>query len=438
MAKILMYGWEFPPYISGGLGIACHDLTKALTELNEEITFVLPSLKKNKDFETHVDLIDSSNVEFSIKETFENEYENFLTKHNIIKIDSTLRPYHTEKSYLEFLERLYSSEKFSESVDIEARAHKLEISGNYGGDLKDEVFRYAFVAGIIAKRIEHDIIHAHDWLTILAGVEAKKHSGKPLIYHVHALETDRSGKDARNDIYDIERQGMLAADKIIAVSYLTKNSIVKYYGIDPLKIEVVHNAVSKAKSPQRLNNLRKKPEEKIVLFLGRLTYQKGPDYFLEAAAEVIKLDPNIRFVFAGSGDMITRLINRTAQLRLGKNVHFTGFLKRPEVEELFASSDAYIMSSVSEPFGISCLEAILFDVPTIISKQSGVSEVLSSALKVDFWDTKELANKILSVLKYSALQNELKSRAALELKEIQWERSAKHVQDIYNNMLISS
>jgi glycosyltransferase involved in cell wall biosynthesis len=351
---------------------------------------------------------------------------------DIIGVESTLRPYFTEKSYQEFIERLINKGAILEDHQ---NFYKLSLTGQYGPDLISEVFRYAYVAGKIAAKVEHEVIHTHDWLTFLAGVEAKRISGKPLICHVHALETDRSGINVNQQIYEIEKMGLHEADKIIAVSFLTKNNIVNYYGIDPNKIEVVHNAVSKHKSTHRTEYIKKTPDEKLVLFLGRITFQKGPDYFIEAAAKVLKEFPKARFVVAGSGDMMHRLIERTAELKIGRNVHFTGFLKRPEVEELFASSDLYVMSSVSEPFGISCLEAILFDVPVIISKQSGVSEVLSNALKVDFWDVDELANKILNVLSHPALSKELQAQSSEELKHIQWEKSAVKVEDIYKKLV---
>jgi glycosyltransferase involved in cell wall biosynthesis len=432
MTKVLMYGWEFPPYISGGLGIACHDLTKALSEIGTKITFVLPTLQGKTDTNLHLELLSSSDhvIEETQQKTL--SYEEFKERMDIIGIESTLRPYFTEKSYQEFIERLINKGAILEDHQ---NFYKLSLTGQYGPDLISEVFRYAYVAGKIAAKVEHEVIHTHDWLTFLAGVEAKRISGKPLICHVHALETDRSGINVNQQIYEIEKMGLHEADKIIAVSFLTKNNIVNYYGIDPNKIEVVHNAVSKHKSTQRTEYIKKTPDEKLVLFLGRITFQKGPDYFIEAAAKVLKEFPKARFVVAGSGDMMHRLIERTAELKIGRNIHFTGFLKRPEVEELFASSDLYVMSSVSEPFGISCLEAILFDVPVIISKQSGVSEVLSNALKVDFWDVDELANKILNVLTHPALSKELQAQSSEELKHIQWEKSATKVEDIYKKLV---
>ncbi len=427
--KVLMFGWEFPPYISGGLGVACFDLTKALSSLGVDITFVLPSIKTPPAQDLHLNLISSADVQLNYRDTLVS-FEEYLSGVKIVSINSPLRPYLTEDGYLKFLEQyqIYAHESSSD------KSFKLYFSGDYGPNLVAEVFRYAYIAGVIATRTPHDVIHVHDWMTAMAGVEAKKASGKPLIYHVHALETDRSGVHTNKEIYDIEKMGLEFADRIIAVSHFTKASIVKHYNINPDKISVVHNAVSKTKVNKHNEVLHKKPGEKIVLFLGRITFQKGPDYFLEAAAKVLETEKNVRFVIAGYGDMINRLIERTAQLRIGRNVHFTGFLNREEVEEVFSSSDVYVMSSVSEPFGISCLEAVLFDVPVIISKQSGVAEVLNHSLKVDFWDTDELANKIHAVIKYPALQKELLTQASEELRHIQWDKSAHKVIEIYEEL----
>jgi len=424
-----MFGWEFPPHISGGLGVACYDLTKSLSELDVDITFVLPTLKANPDPKLHLKLVSSSDIKLN-RRNVNYSYEDFLAGVNVLKIDSPIRPYITEDGYLKFLEE-YNT-KINTTVSEES--HNLNFSGDYGPNLIAEVFRYSYIAGIISQKTPHDVIHAHDWMTALAGIEARKYSGKPFIYHVHALETDRSGINVNKEIYDLEKYALHSADRIIAVSHFTKNNIVQFYDIDPNKISVVHNAVSRTKVSKKPDLIRKKPDEKIVLFLGRVTFQKGPDYFLEAAAKVLKKNKKVRFVIAGYGDMVNKLVERAAELRIGRNVHFTGFLKREEVEQIFSASDVYVMSSVSEPFGISCLEAVLFDVPVIISKQSGVAEVLSHSLKVDFWDTNELANMIYALLKFPALEKELLTQASEELKHIQWINSAQRVKEIYDDM----
>lgn len=430
--KVLMYGWEFPPFISGGLGIACYDITKSLSELGVTINFVLPSFcGKTSNENKHLKLINSSEVEVTEKELLQ-VAEHFVDNVKLHQIDSLLFPYITEEAYLEQINFI---EKHA-SYDEHSKSYRLNISGNYGKNLLDEVSRYSYISGFIAKEVEHDVIHCHDWMTILAGIEARRHSNKPLIYHVHALETDRSGDNTNPSVYNIEKYGLEQADKIIAVSYFTKNNIVNKYQINPDKIEVVHNAVSKSQ-PKRVNlKLVKKQEgEKLVLFLGRVTHQKGPDYFLEAAAKVLEKEKDITFVIAGNGDMTTRLIERAAELRIGNKVHFTGFLNREEVEALFRASDLYVMPSVSEPFGISSLEAVLYDVPVLMSKQSGVSEVLQNALKVDFWDTHELANQIVAAVNYNGLNKQLIELATEELKNIQWKNSAQKISSIYNMMI---
>jgi glycogen synthase len=429
--KVLMYGWEFPPYISGGLGVACHDITKSLIDLGVKISFVLPSFTGSNNIIKNLNLINSSKIKVSHKELLE-VAEYFNESVNLFKIDTVLRPYITEEGYLEQLAFVKKHTVYDEIT----KSYNLNISGNYGANLLEEVSRYAYVSGFIARDVEHDLIHAHDWMTVLAGIEARRHSGKPLIYHVHALETDRSGSNTNPEVFNIEKYGLAQANIIIAVSEYTKNNIVKYYGINPSKIEVVHNAVSKSVSVKPSSKLVKRLEgQKIILFLGRVTHQKGPDYFLEAAAKVLKQEKNISFVIAGHGDMTMKLIERAAELKIGNKVHFTGFLNREEVEALFQASDAYVMSSVSEPFGISSLEAVLFDVPVIMSKQSGVSEVLHNALKVDFWDIDELANQMVAVVKYPALHKQLMISAAEELKNIQWENSAKKINSIYDRII---
>lgn len=427
--KVLMYGWEFPPFISGGLGVACYDITKALTEIGIQVKFVLPNFPEENlgELDTHVELINSSKVKVYHKELeevisfFKNRIESF-------RVDTPLTPYITEEGYLSQLEAIQAHIEHNPIT----KSYNLNISSNYGKNLIEEVTRYAYVAGFIAKEVEHDLIHCHDWMTVLAGIEAKRHSGKPVIYHVHALETDRSGTNVNQRIYEIERFGLHNVDQIIAVSHYTKNQLIEKYGVDPEKISVVHNAISKVKVNSNVKRkVNKKPNEKIVLFLGRVTFQKGPDYFLEAAAKVCKLNDKVKFVVAGHGDMTHKLIERAAELKLGNKVVFTGFLKRDEVEALFRSADVYVMPSVSEPFGLSSLEAVLFDVPVIMSKQSGVGEVLANALKVDFWDVDELANQIMAVIKYPALNNQLQKAAAEELKTIQWEHSARKIEEIY-------
>lgn len=295
----------------------------------------------------------------------------------------------------------------------------------------EEVSRYALVASSIAQNNSFDVIHAHDWLTYPAGIAAKEITGKPLVIHVHATEFDRSGEHVNQPVYDIERRGMTEADLVITVSNLTRQIVIERYGIDPEKVITVHNAVEPVDRPG-MEGVQKHVREKIVTFLGRVTYQKGPDYFVEAAYKVLQRDPNVRFVMAGSGDLLNRMIRRVAQLKISTKFHFTGFLAGQEVDTMFAMSDVYVMPSVSEPFGISPLEAMRSNVPVVISKQSGVAEVLKHALKVDFWDIDALADAIYGILHYDALRSMFVRYGKAEVDNLKWENAALNVIEVYN------
>jgi glycogen(starch) synthase len=424
-----MFGWEFPPHVSGGLGTACFGMTKALTGLGHEVIFVVPRLKSKND-PSHVALVSASEVPVPVQYVMERDVFHGL---DFRIIHSTLKPYLNEHQYATMPESQDFIHATWEKDRKEEKSYRLfEISEHYGPNLIAEVLRYGKVAGIIAENKTFDVIHAHDWMTIFAGLHARKISGKPLILHIHALEFDRSGDHINQEIYDIERYGMSSADHIIAVSHYTKNTIVNRYGIHPEKITVVHNAVSRAEAGAAYK-VERNIDKKIVLFLGRITFQKGPDYFVEAAARVLKEIPDVTFVMAGAGDMMPRMMKRVAQLRIGKNFHFTGFLQGAEVEQIFTMSDLYVMPSVSEPFGISPLEAMVYDVPVIISRQSGVSEILRHALKIDFWDVKEMANKIIAILKYPALSAEIVERSREEIKNIRWEIAAEKMVTVYQS-----
>jgi glycosyltransferase involved in cell wall biosynthesis len=282
--------------------------------------------------------------------------------------------------------------------------------------------------------MEFDIIHAHDWLTYPAGISAKNISGKPLVVHVHATEFDRSGDNVNQPVYDIERYGMEAADLVITVSNLTRQVVIERYGIPENKVITVHNAVEPVNRPE-LEGVQKKVKEKIVTFLGRVTYQKGPDYFVEAAYKVLQKDPNVRFVMAGSGDLFHRMVRRIARLKMGTRFHFTGFLSGAEVDRMFAMSDVYVMPSVSEPFGISPLEAMRSNVPVVISKQSGVAEVLRHAVKVDFWDIDAMADAIYGILNYDGLRKMFVSYGKTEVDNLKWDNAALKIIDVYNEAL---
>jgi len=397
-----MFGWEFPPYNSGGLGTACYGLTKGLNNQNIDVTFVLPKSFPNMKA-NFVKLVSASGP--GIK----------------IAINSPIIAYMSSEEYDE---KILSWKKSKHSSSI------------YGKNLFAEVLRYAKKAAIIAKQESHDIIHAHDWMTYKAGIEAKKVSGKPLVIHVHATEFDRTGGNGVNQfVYNTEYEGMHAADKIIAVSNFTKNKIVQHYGVNPDKITVVHNAVEFTDSDFSKESFKIKETDKIVLYLGRVTLQKGPDYFLYAAKKALEIDPNIKFIVAGAGDMLGQTIEKSAELGIADKVLFTGFLKHEDIDKMYQMADLYVMPSVSEPFGITPLEAMRNNTPVLISKQSGVAEVLNHCLKVDFWDIDAMANKMLGVLRYEELSHTLKHHASLEIKKFDWNEPAKKCIEVYNKVL---
>jgi len=423
--KVLMFGWEFPPHITGGLGTACFGLTKGLMNNHVDVTFVVP--KAYGDESEDVRLVNASDVNLDVHNKIFQEHWDHL---DYIEINSTLIPYAGEEEYYRITRKHEYHSEENESVF----SKKFEFSGKYGDTLMDEVKRYALIAAQVATTQEFDIIHAHDWLTYEAGISAKKVSGKPLVVHMHATEFDRSGDSVNQVVYDIERRGMEAADRVIAVSNLTRAIVIEKYGIDPAKVFTVHNAVE-PNDKQEFYGIERGVKEKIVTFLGRITFQKGPEYFIEAAYKVLQRDDNVRFVMAGSGDMMNKMIKRVAELKIATKFHFTGFLKGNEVDQMFALSDVYVMPSVSEPFGISPLEAMRSNVPVVISRQSGVSEVLNHALKVDFWDIDALADSIYGLLHYDGLSGMFKSLGKVEVDNMKWDNAAANVKDVYLQLL---
>jgi glycogen(starch) synthase len=307
------------------------------------------------------------------------------------------------------------------------------FTGNYGSDLWSEIKRYSIVTSLLAVRETYDIIHAHEWLTFPAAISAKKISGKPLIVHIHATEFDRNSGSIDRDIYDIEKKGMEFSDRVITVSDYTKNIVIKNYGINPEKVITIHNGIEKAANFSRLK-FQKVPGEKIVTFLGRITHQKGPEYFVEAAFRVLQKHNNVRFVIAGSGDLKDKIVTMVNDLNIEKKVSFTGFLKNDEVRKLLARSDLFVMPSVSEPFGISPLEALQSRVPIIISKQSGVSEVINNAIKVDYWDINALSDAINGVLNYKTLSGLLSSNGSREVNKLGWEKTGRQISNLYKSI----
>ena len=437
--RVLMFGWEFPPFISGGLGTACYGVTKGLINNGVEVTFVIPTRRGRENSDVRVLGADEVPLLRLEEIPFFRDSKLLKKRAKIIGLSSkeSVSPYYTSKGSMRYMkfDGSYTAKTRREATKVKTeRGSILEFAGNYGGRLFEEVENYGAVAESLAFLENFDVIHAHDWITFPAGVRAKLISGKPLVVHIHATEFDRSGENMNPHVYNIEKYGMQNADKIIAVSYYTKNIITKRYGINPKKIEVIHNAINREKQIQRYN-IKKKNGEKTVLSLGRVTMQKGPDYFLEAANLVLKKIKNVRFVMAGSGDMLPKMISRMAELKIADKFHFTGFLKGMEVEKIYAMSDLYVMPSVSEPFGLTAFEALLYDIPIIISKQSGVSEVLRNAVMVDFWDVKKLAGTMIALLENDKLARRVVEKCQEEIKNISWNNAGYKIKKLYEALV---
>lgn len=424
--RVLMFGWEFPPRIAGGLGTACKGLTGGLAKLGVDVSFVLPKLFGGEGGD-RLQMLSAEEVGYTLSRQEARELSEYV---RFFAVDSYLYPYFTEEDVVrEFGE----TQPAALRLNHWATGH-FSFSGSYGENLLAEVHRYALVAASIARQMPHDVVHAHDWLTYLAGVAAKRASGRPLVVHVHATEFDRSGEHVNQTVYDIERYGMEQADRVVCVSHLTRSTVISRYGIDPKKVVTIHNAIDFAGELERQRAARPFPE-KVVTFLGRITFQKGPDYFVEAANRVLRRMDSVRFVMAGSGDMRNRMVHRVAELGITSRFHFTGFLRGDEVGRLYSMSDVYVMPSVSEPFGIAPLEAMRSQVPVIISKQSGVAEVLKYAIKVDFWDVDALADAIHAILTYRALGPFFQKYGTHEVTNLKWERAASLLLDVYRSLL---
>jgi glycosyltransferase involved in cell wall biosynthesis len=397
-----MFGWEYPPNNSGGLGIACKGIVDGLLESGVKINLVLP--------ENNSDLMPSFCV--NLNKTLNTE-----------DIKLVPMPILNSSAYI-------SNKEYNKRIKSKGLLKKFSKSNNL---VEDSVI-YGSIVGKLALKIPHDVIHVHDWLTIPAGIEAKKLTNKPLVIHIHSTEFDRSGGNPNPAVYKIEKQGFDNADLIMAVSNFTKQKIIDFYGIPEDKIRVVHNAINQEiKEKYKPHPINK--NNKIVLFLGRITIQKGPDYFVEMAKKVLDEIKNVKFVIAGNGDMMNEIISRAIKLGVEKNIIFTGFLKGSDIDKAFQQADVYVMPSISEPFGLTALESIQNGTPVIISRQSGVSEVLSNVLKVDFWDVNEMANKVISILKYPALDKCLKKQSAEEIKKFSWTNAANKIKNIYINLI---
>lgn len=548
--RVLMFGWEFPPHVSGGLGTACYGMTHALASRGTDILFVLPCLlstpaepagqirkeqtaaspsppkppavdvkpqepragsttlqgvgtipatpgvpspapapapalgrittedaaarrlrllSASSVFSPDAGFTQATEASRQVSRQINREFgrETWEEHVRVQPVASSLFAYATPESYQQ---RIWETSTDSHSEIVHqpggntpfsgaspasftqehtgsdggfadapsgtggGSGQACTLKGGYGPDLMTEVYRFGEAAGAIALREQFDVIHVHDWMTYPAGMAAKRLTGKPLVAHIHATEYDRSGLNINREVARIEQAGMMAADRVVAVSHYTRELIMRRYGIPGDKISVVHNAVARSEAPAAYHVPAGCENEKRVLFMGRVTYQKGPEYFVEAAHLVLHRMPSVRFVMAGSGDMLSRMVRRVAQLRMGSRFHFTGFLKGGMVDQMYATSDLYVMPSVSEPFGIAPLEAMVYDTPVLLSRQSGVAEVVKNALKVDFWDIREMANKICAVLAYPRLAAAVVSNCREELKSIKWENSADLLNAIYRNV----
>jgi glycogen(starch) synthase len=474
--RILMLGWEFPPFIAGGLGTACYGLTKALDRKGHEVYFVLPR-PVDRSHASHIRLISPlsarsgsragpalaggngrlgavlgtvpesvgatpaeraaasagpaytmpglSNVVFrAVPASFSSPYPGGGA------VGGTGLAAAGAGAAEGGLEGALASALAGEEAALAGAIPPGPMVAGYEGDMVGASERYARLVVALCRHERFDVVHAHDWMTYPAGQAIARLTGRPLVVHVHSTEFDRSGENINTRVYEIERRGMHAALRVIAVSELTKSICVRRYGVDAGKVDVVYNGID-SDSAQPLPGSRLNARDKIVLFLGRITMQKGPEYFIRAAKRVLEKVPEAKFVVAGSGDMAVRMIEEAAHLGIGHRVLFTGFLRGPDVDRIFRMADCYVMPSVSEPFGIAPLEAMRNDVPVIISRQSGVSEVLSHALKVDFWDIDEMANKIVAVLRHPPLSQTLREHGSFELRKLTWDGAAEKCLQTY-------
>ncbi len=476
--KVLMFGWEFPPHMSGGLGTACLGLTNSLIKKNVEILFVVPKLHGDElagtvtfinasrikpnacatDKKQEVDSIPDANedpVNTSKEAAISLTHSKSFSR---IEVPSGLLPYRSvnlspgsrliEHWNYSFRQQISGNNyppintnadvftdvvKTSDGIEKESEGFH-SFSGAYGDDLFLEVQLYAEVAVEIAKRFSFDVIHAHDWMTYPAAVAAMEVSKKPMVVHVHSTEYDRSGENTNKHIEAIELEGLKKARRIITVSTWTKNILISKYKIKEAKVHVVHNGVSIA-NVQKIKFNSPIESAPIVTFVGRITYQKGPLFFVHAAFKVLAKVPDVHFVVVGSGDLLPLMIETVATYGMSSRFHFTGFASPEEVQKIWSISSVYVMPSVSEPFGITPLEAAQAGVPVIISKQSGVAEVMPDAIAVDFWNISTLASSICGVLKYNSLARTLKTNSKSRTKKVTWNKAAEKVVAIYKHVI---
>ncbi len=417
--KALMFGWEFPPHILGGLGTASYGLVKGMWECGDmDITFVIPKPHGDEDT-SFARIIGAGNTPVAWRDV---DWDYVQSRYGYCM---------SPQLYFDLRNHIYADFNYLNTNDLGC----IEFSGRYPDNLIEEINNYSIVAGVIARATEFDIIHSHDWLTYPAGIHAKQITGKPLVIHVHATDFDRSRGNVNPTVFAIERDGMLNADHIICVSNLTRQTVIEKYHIDPAKVTTVHNAVTPLSDEIKAIEMPRNTKDKVVTFLGRITMQKGPEYFVEAAARVLERTRNVRFVMAGSGDMMNQMIDLAAKRGISDRFHFPGFQRGKQVYEMLKASDVYMMPSVSEPFGISPLEAMQVGVPSIISKQSGCAEILENVIKTDYWDIDAMADAIYSITHNQALYDHLRVEGETEVNEIKWKYAGQKVIDIYNNVL---
>jgi glycosyltransferase involved in cell wall biosynthesis len=403
--KVLMLGWEFPPFFAGGVGVVCEAMTRALARRGTEVTYLMPRAP-GRDGEPGLRIVSPGGPVPGVE---------------VVALPSVLFS--------------YAAAPGARSIAVPGEPRVAEKSGPlYGPNLLDEVERFAESAAsfVRERKPAFDLIHAHDWTTFRAGIALKAQSGRPLAVHVHITEFDKSGgQHADSRVYALEREGMAGADRVFAVSRRVAERCITSYGVDPARLRVVYNAIE----PDRRDVAKIPVGDRIVLFLGRITLQKGPDYFVEAARRVLEKEPDVTFVMAGQGDMLPRMIERAAELGLGRRMLFPGFVDRDRAATLYESADVFVMPSVSEPFGIVPLEAMDRGVPVIVSRQSGVGELLSHVLKVDFWDVDDLAAKIVYALRYPCLARELRERGRQEVGRLSWDAVADRLEHLYGELI---
>lgn len=450
--KVLMLGWEYPPHIAGGLGTACEGLTKGLARHNVEIVFVVPQLHGDEEA-VHMQMLDQSSepppgttLPAFLPETLEAISAlgdpDALAETVRISVPAFLMPYWTEQEFIQYVRRAEQTREIQRAREPEALASpavpdppaKKHLE-HYGHDMFDQVAYYTERVTRRSLSEEFDIIHAHDWMTYPAGVAIKHATGKPLVVHVHSLEFDRSGQGVNPRIHQIEGFGLTHADAVITVSHYTKSIVHREHGVPLDKIHVVHNGIYDLPAVRHYRAKHPDWPKHIVLFLGRVTFQKGPEYFVRAAAKVIPHIKDVLFVLAGSGDMLEGIKRLVIDLGIEDHFYFPGFVRGKAVEEMYSMADLYVMPSVSEPFGITALEAINFETPVLLSRQSGASEVLGNALKADFWDIDRMADLIINALIHDELRDELRTMAKRELKNLRWDASAVKIIEVYRNMV---